>query len=82
MNEKEMRAKIEAMMDKQEQEALAIWKEKVKLDEAHLPSDIKGLIERAFLTGFTMGGIVEEQNFKLGYKADPKGFIEWMKGDK
>ncbi|AXQ67711.1 hypothetical protein KIOSHI_34 [Bacillus phage Kioshi] len=82
MNEKEMQEKIEEMMDQQEQAALNIWKKEIKLEEAPLPIDVKEMLESAFLTGFNMGGIVEEENFKVMFKSNPTEFIKWMKEDK
>ncbi|AFQ96336.1 hypothetical protein [Bacillus phage vB_BceM_Bc431v3] len=82
MNEKDVYAKLEEMMDNQEQAALKLWKEKVKLDEAPLPRDIKNLLEGAFLTGFNMGGIIEDQNTKTMYRTNPEECIKWLKDDK
>jgi len=82
MEEKELHAKVEEMLGKQEQAALKMWKEEVKLEEARLPRDIKELLESAFLTGFNMGGLFEEQHAKEFYRINPVACITWLKDGK
>lgn len=82
MTEKELHEKVEEMVDKQEQAALKMWKEEVKLDNAPLPRDIKNLLEIAFLAGFNMGGIIEDQNKKEMYRMNPEECIKWLKDGK
>ena len=57
----------------------AAWnKMKDKLTSG-LPSQFEGMIKSAFLIGYGLGSIEEEQIIKYISKQDPIQFYEWLK---
>lgn len=71
----------EEQMDKylDAREAAAWNKMKDKLTSGKVSPELEGLIKSAFLIGYGLGSIEEEQIIKYISKQDPIQFYEWLK---